>query len=226
MAFDVDAWLDGYKPAERTVTLYARGDLADEHAHAQQELAEAGLSGQSDDDGTLERAQALAERITEIEAEMEASKRTFLFRSMGWETWYRLVAEHPATDAERAEGHKEEVSRGFWHHAIAAASVEPKLTTAQAERMQELSPVDYDQLRAAVQSVHEEVVTAPKSPMAGAVRQLLDASSTNRSQRRSRGRSGGAANGAQSRSTTTTKKGASSAAKPPTTRSGPKKTGG
>lgn len=203
--FDVDAFLDGYRPRVEPVELVQRGDLVSEHARLEGELAEAAGSGSSDDDGHVERSQELAERIVALEAEIEASKATFTFSSCSHEAWYRLMAEHPPSNEERAAQPQAAVGTEFQIHALAECSRSPKLTVAQARRMRDMRPDDFDRCWLAVVQANEGQVVVPKSAMATAVRGLLERSSTNRKARRSRGRSSPAANGKASRSTSTTK---------------------
>jgi len=199
--WDVDAFLDGYKPRTKTVTIYQRGDLVDEHAHLEAELARAAAAGEEAE------AKATLERLLAVEAELGGSGRTFDIEACSHDEWYRLMAAHPPTEAERQADPESAVGADFQAHAIAACARRPALTETQVRRMRAaLRPDDFDRLwLAAIESVKGQV-EAPKSELATAVAQLFAVSSTPPAKRARPRRSSSAGNGGRSPSTSTDRK--------------------
>jgi len=199
--WDIDAFLDGYKPRTKTVTIYQRGDLVDEHARLESNLAASATGGDPD------QAREILARIKAITAELEGSGRTFHVEACSHDEWYQLLVAHPATDDERKAMPNSAVGAEFQAHAMALCVRRPKVSVAQAKRMRAgMRPDDFDRLWLAVIDCVEGQVEVPKSGLATAVASLFDASSTPPANRAARRRSSSAAKGARSRSTSTTKK--------------------
>lgn len=205
--FDVDAFLDGYEHRVESATIYRRNDLVAEIGRLEAELAEVAQTGATDDDGHVDRARDLSERIDAARSELEASKKVFWFQSIPRDDWALLVLQHPPSEEDRkaAQG-RDAVARSFWPEAIAACSLDPPLSVEQAKRMMQWRVEDSDAVCAAVMTANQAVTAAPKSPMATAVAQALAGSSTSPKGKESRGGSSMAGKGARSRSTGTTKK--------------------
>lgn len=199
--WDIDAFLDGYKRRTKTVTIYQRGDLVDEHARLEAELAASAADGDPD------QARKILDRIKAITMELEGSGRTFHLEACSHDEWYQLMATNPPTEDERKAMPGSAVGADFQAHAMAACVRQPQVSVDQAQRMRaSMRPDDYDRLWLAVIECVEGQVEVPKSGLATAVASLFDASSTPRGNRAARRRSSSAGKGARSPSTSTTKK--------------------
>lgn len=77
-----------------------------------------------------------AERLAEIEREMEASTVEFRFRSIGHRAWADLLAKHPPTkqqaSIDRRLDHNPET---FPYDAIASSCVDPVMTVDQVRQL-------------------------------------------------------------------------------------------
>jgi hypothetical protein len=204
--WDLDEFLDGYQRRRKTVTLYGRGDLVDEHARLEAELVQVGSTADVDD-GDADRVRDILDRIKTAEAELAASGREFTVEACSHDEWYRLMVDHPPSEAERKSNPNTAVGAVFQAHAVARCVVTPKVTITQAKRMRaEMRPDDFDRLWMAVIECVEGGVEVPKSGLATAVAKLFDSSSTPPGNRASRRRSSSAGAAARSKSTRTTKK--------------------
>lgn len=109
--------------------------LLDQHAEAEAELAQA-----IEDDRRLNReplAPTLAARVQELEAEIEASKRSFRFVSIGRKAWADLVRDHPPSKEDRKRDARSDInSETFPAAAIAASCADPKMTLEQVKRLE------------------------------------------------------------------------------------------
>lgn len=113
-----------FKPREKVVMVAMAGDLLAEHETLSEELdAALAATRTSLADGTS--TQQLAERITELEALIEASRVPIRFRGVGRNRYKRLEQAHPDPDG------------GSWNletfpaALIAAAAVDPVMTPEQ-----------------------------------------------------------------------------------------------
>lgn len=88
-----DPFANAKKKPER-VRLLLAGDMLDEHADLERQLADA-----ADDARTL-----VAEQIVELEKRMVDAEIEFVFEPIGRGRWRKLIADHPPTDDEKAEG--------------------------------------------------------------------------------------------------------------------------
>lgn len=115
---------------------------------------------------------ATAERLAEIEAEMESATIEFRFRNIGHRAWADLLRKHPPTPEQKKE------NRGLDHNpetfpfvAMAAACVDPVMTVEQVLQLESSPMVDVQSwtelwsacLRACV------IESAPKSLAAGLI---------------------------------------------------------
>lgn len=84
-----------------TARVLLRQDLVARHA----ELEEALAAAITRDANTNERDQApiISQQIVDLQAEMEAAKVEFRFRSIGKRGWADLLAKHPPSKAQLAE---------------------------------------------------------------------------------------------------------------------------
>lgn len=86
---------------------------------------------------------ATAERLTEIEAEIEASTIEFRFRAIGHHAWADLLREHPPTKAQReADRNIDHNPETFPFEAMAASCVDPVMTVDDVRRLEASALID------------------------------------------------------------------------------------
>lgn len=126
-------------------------------------------------------APTLAGELAELEAEIDAAKRTFTFRSIGKRAWADLIREHPPTKAQQKEsqGRLDHNPETFIPAAMSACSVDPVMTVDDvAELEQALNQAQFDALWGAVYDANLGGLAAPKSMMAGIGRRMNERSAT------------------------------------------------
>jgi hypothetical protein len=165
--FDLDTWLDGYEAMVVEAKVVQKAALISEHSRL--ELAWIGAKQAASDvmhDPAATEAEAA---LRACEAEIAASEKTFKFTGIGHESWQNLKRKHPPTQAQRDEGADVNLER--WAPAVVAAcSLEPKITVAQAETMmRKLPPGEFEKVFAAVGHANGEVAGAPKSVLAALI---------------------------------------------------------
>jgi len=162
--FDVDTWLDDYKPRTATAHICTRFDLLTEHADTERKLVET----------TADSARRkLAQRIVALETELAEAEKTFTFADIGGR-WLALIGEHPPTKEQLETDPKlDHNPETFPAVAVAESSVEPKLTVRQVERMRErLQMTQWTKIWAATLEANIGMAAVPKSLLAGAVLRL------------------------------------------------------
>src|SRR5262245_61934332 len=179
--FDVDAWLDDYKPNTATALICTRFDLLAEHTETDGKLTAA---------RTDPERRKLAERVVALEAEIAESEKSFTFADIGGR-WLALIGEHPPTKEQlEADPKLDHNPDTFPVVAVAESSAEPKLTVRQVERMRErLQMVQWRKIWAATLEANLGMAMAPKSLLAGAVLRQNGSSGRTAARKASRGRS-------------------------------------
>lgn len=164
MADDLDAWLDDYDPIVTEAKVVQKAALITEHGRLEQALLQAqGAARDVMHDPAVSEARRA---LRECEQRMEASERTFTFRSNGHQTWHDLKRKHPPRDVDVKAGADVNMDT-FAPAAIAEFSHEPKITPAQAQTMvHKLPPGEVQKLYAAVLAANGEVLGTPKSVLA------------------------------------------------------------
>lgn len=168
--FDVDAWINDYKPKTVETRICTRYDLLEQHANLEAQLAV---------ETTVARRKTLARKVVKLEAEIEAIEKVFTFADIGGQ-WMDLIGQHPPTKAQL------EVDKNLDHDpetfpvvAIAASSSQPKLTEDQVKRMRtKLQHAQWEKIWGAVLQANLGMVTVPKSVLAGLVLRRNGASGT------------------------------------------------
>lgn len=126
----------------------------------------------------------LAKRITALEAKAADSRFTFTFEGVGGERYELLLAEHPATDEQKAsapDGFTPRYNTSTFPPALAAAScVEPAELHGDVEEWTEIrrtwSPGQWSRVFGAVLSAQQAVPDAPKSQAASDVLRSFESS--------------------------------------------------
>ena len=168
----IDDFLDGYQPPVEEVPVCGRPGLIAEHAQVEAEIAGHHVHGNLGGP-----PQELLDRLAALEAEIEASVMIIKLRAIANRPWADLLAAHPPTTEERAQGFGAHPDT-FEPAALAACAVEPTFTVEQAERMANTIPrSEWAALTDAVRRLHEDRSTAPKSLLLSALRPASVASS-------------------------------------------------
>jgi len=168
------------KAAPRTVDVPVclGGDLLTAHEQAAVELQQA-LDA---DDGLVgtDEVRAAAEKVTEIEEQLEEQTVTFRLRALSRKEWADLLAKFPPSVEQRRAGHDADPDL-FPVAAIAASIVEPEMTEDEFRRLSE-SPLltfgDFQKLFLAVMRLNVPPTTAPKLAAATELLRLNGPSST------------------------------------------------
>lgn len=172
---DLDGWLDGFRPAERSVPVCRDGDLIAALQESQRLLDEAETArkaaGASLASGT--RSRELAEQIETLRAQMQANMLTVRVRQLQPRKAYRdLKLAHPpreGNDRDRVVGANEDT---FFDALVRACVVEPVFSDAQWERFNSaLSDGQWQELVTAAWAVNERSVDVPFSRAASQVTQ-------------------------------------------------------
>jgi len=165
-----------HRVATAKITL-ARQELRDEHARLEALLP----TLTSDTIDSHPDRLATAERIAEIEAEMEASVIEFKFRSVGHKAWADLLRQHPPTREQKRElpqiDHNPET---FPYEAIALSCIDPLMTVEQVRELDAKPFIDVQAWSTLWSKCLEANVVGalPKSAAAGLIRRLNGASAT------------------------------------------------
>jgi hypothetical protein len=142
------------------VRLVLDGDLLDEHARLEDAL-DAASDGEK---------REIAEQIVDCEQRLADAEVEFVFRGLGRPTWRKMVADHPPTDTQRAEGADFNVDT-FPFEAMAASLVDPAMTADQVRELEEhLDEVQFSTLwSACIRANVGGGVTRPESRAARAI---------------------------------------------------------
>jgi len=169
--FDLDAWIDDAKLPERSETVYGRADLYAEIRALEADLQAAKAREGDDRLGDPNSPVAIARRIQDTREQMAASALTFRFRALDRDTVRRIHADAPKVDGEPDADH---IAREW----VAAASVEPKLTAGQAQKLRDhIGEGQFALLwDAAFAATNDKRVSVPFSLSASAVLSRQDSS--------------------------------------------------
>jgi hypothetical protein len=165
----IDDLLAEITAREKTVKVLLRQDLLAEHARLDAELVETlNVDAQENRDPL---GPALAERLVELEAEIEAAKRPFRFKAVGKRAWADLLAQHPPTkDQARDHPRLDHNPETLPAAAIAATCVDPVITPEQAAQLEQaLNLTQFEVLWAACLEVNVGGGDSPKSLAAGSI---------------------------------------------------------
>lgn len=163
---DVTKLLASVKLPQTSVKLCLDGQLADEYAAVEQQLAQAKSEAKKADSmsaGTGVRA--LEAQLEKLRKQAEASTVTFKLRAVGRKRWTELMAEHPPR-----EGNTKDTLVGANEDTLAEALireglVEPLLSAEQLATLldEHLSEGQYNELANAAYFVNRRSVSVPFS---------------------------------------------------------------
>lgn len=183
---DLDAWLDAYEPHETEATICAANGLVAAHARAEAELVQA--QGEK-------AILAAAKKVAELEERIQASSRTFRFRSLPTKEWADLLAAHAPTEQQVTADPGVEFNDDTFPAAATAASSadDPALTVEQVDRIRAtVQHSEWSVLWGKVLEANLGVLSVPKSLLAGVVLRRNGGSGTTRARRGSRAASSSA----------------------------------
>lgn len=172
-----------------TVRLLLRQDLARQHAELSADLdravaGDAGLMNQRPE------TRALAQRVADLENEIDVAKTGFVFRAIGRRAWVDLIAAHPPTKAQlkavaaTSTGGLGRASLDFNPDAfpvaaVAASCVDPEMTVDDAQRLEAaVSEAQWSQLWEAVCRVNVGSSDPKASRVAGLILRSSEQSGT------------------------------------------------
>lgn len=166
----IDDLLAEVTAREKTVKILLRQDMLIEHERLDAELvAELHADNEENRDPL---GPALAERLVEFEAEIEAAKRPFRFRAIGKRAWADLLAEHPPTKEQLAatNGRIDHNPETLPIVAIAASCVDPPMTVEQVGKLEQaLNLAQFEKLWAGCLDANVGSADSPKSFAAGPI---------------------------------------------------------
>jgi hypothetical protein len=157
----------------RSVTVVMRADLLDQIDQLEQELVE--VRGEDERNNRVALAPHIAEQIRELEDAAKASEVRFSFQGLGRGAFAKLHAEHPVSDADKAEfGDAADFNpRTFPPALMAASCIEPaELRGNLAEWTQihdEWSEGQVMRIWATCMAANAGVAAPPKSAIASEV---------------------------------------------------------
>lgn len=138
-------------------------DLLDEHERLTRELDELPEGRNSE---------ALAEQIVQLEEQIAEAEVEFVFRGLGRGRWRKLIADHPPTEEDQADG-AEFDTQEFPFVAMAACLESPALTVDDLKTLNDeaLSEMTFNALWAACLTANlGGGVSRPESRAAHAIR--------------------------------------------------------
>lgn len=152
--------------------------LLRQHAQLEADLDRAAL-----DDARLNRdpqMPVIAERIAELERDIDAAKSEFRFRCIGTSAWLNLAAKHPPTKEQlKVNARVDHDPETFQPAAIAASCVEPQMTLDQAGKLRDVLTVEqWGELWAKCVEANIGGGDSPKSLVAGAILRVKERSAT------------------------------------------------
>jgi hypothetical protein len=164
---DLDAWLEDYRPYIATVRVCGRADLIAEHARRDAEMQAA--VAESADMLASTAVDAARAAVDAVEAEIAASEKEFTFQGLGNKEWQDLKRAHPPTQAQREE-RLDTNMEAFAPALIAASSLAPKISPAQALTMMDRFPIgEFEKLFQGALEANGQVAGPPKSVMAALI---------------------------------------------------------
>lgn len=204
MTFDVDEIIAKAAPRTREVQVCLDPGLITAHEAAVLDLQQA----MAEDDGLVgsDAVRTAAERVEEVERQIDQATHTFVLRSVSRREWADLLAKYPPSAEQRRAGHDADPDR-FPVAAVAACLVEPALSEQQVRKLAESDAMtfgEWQKLWLAALTLNVPPVPAPKLEAATALLRLSGRSSTTPDLEVSPDHGSLAGSGEQSQSTTTT----------------------
>lgn len=204
MTFDVDEIISKAAPRTREVQVCLDPGLVTAHEQAVLDLQQA----MDDDDGLVgsDAVRAAAERVEQVERQIDDATHTFVLRSVSRREWADLLAKYPPSAEQRRAGHDADPDR-FPVAAVAACLVEPELSEADVAKLAASDAMtfgEWQKLWLAALTLNVPPVPAPKLEAATELLRANGRSSTTPDLEASPDHGSLAGSGKQSPNTTTT----------------------
>jgi hypothetical protein len=155
-----------------TARILLRQDLLAEHDRLEAELTAAVQADAAEN--RLPEAPAISQQILDLEAEIDAAKIEFRFRSIGHRAWADLMAAHPPTKEQlKVLGRIDHNPLTFPSAAIAASCIDPAMTdddVTQLERL--LNDTQFNLLFVRCVEANTGGMDTPKSAAAGVIHRV------------------------------------------------------
>lgn len=166
-----------------TARVLLRQDLARRHAELEAKLQAAVERDVATAAGSLAdpvTATDVAAELRALEAEMDAARAEFRFRSIGRRAWADLIAKHPPTKKQAQELRVDHNPDTFPMAAMAASCVEPAGTDEDALRRLEavMTDTQFTELWRACVDANVGGVDGPKSLLAGSIARASEQSAS------------------------------------------------
>jgi hypothetical protein len=166
---DIDDLLAAARLPETTVPVCLRGDLAAEVEELERQLAtQEAIPRVSIADGG--QARATAERIAELQAEMDKFTRQFRLRAMDRHRWTAFILKHPPRQGDEADVRMGYNRDTLLPELVRTCLVDPVLTDDQWAKLDAvLSDAQFDSLATAAWGINRRDVSVPFSPTASRI---------------------------------------------------------
>jgi hypothetical protein len=119
----------------RTVSLCLAGELVEEIARLEQQLADAQPATSL---GDVSPKRAIAEQIAAVQDEMRESTVDFHLRAMGARAWARFWASMPTRAEKESDEAWEERAYPFYADLVSRSCTDPVMSVAQIDELVEL----------------------------------------------------------------------------------------
>ena len=157
--------------AEESTEICLRPDLVDAWQEAQEELEAIVASGTKGRLGAKpEGQQEAAQRVTDLEAEIQASSAVFRFRALPKDRFRELCDDHPPRKGNDLDTYMGYNRDAVLDEAVRLCMVDPVFDDASwAEFVAVVNGGEWEELRRVVNSVNKGVHDAPKSVLASRI---------------------------------------------------------
>jgi len=161
-----------------TARILLRQDLLTRHDELEAELTAAVQSDAIHNE--VPQAPIISEQLLDLEAEIEAVKVEFKFRSIGHRAWADLMAAHPPTkEQQKALGRIDHNPETFPLAAIAASCADPPMTVDDVGRLERvLNDTQFNLLLVRCVEANTGGLDTPKSGAASLIHRVNGRSAT------------------------------------------------
>ncbi|MGH3375981.1 MAG: hypothetical protein ACRDP6_14680 [Actinoallomurus sp.] len=172
--FTFDDVLADAKLPTRSVPICLRGDLIAEWQDLERQFKQANQVADEDTLASKNSTEALqlAQQMEDLEEQMRAATRMFRLQGLLGSDWRKLLKAHPPREGDEQDAQVEFNRETFGIAALAACSVMPKMTVAQAAKLVDgpLTDGQWNTLFGSIWQMHATAVDIPFSLAASAVR--------------------------------------------------------
>lgn len=118
----------------------------------------------------------LAEKVRDVERQLDEAKVEFRFRCIGTSKWLALSSKHPPTPEQtKLSSYADHNPDTFQPAAVALSCQDPEMSVEQAEKLRDVLTVEqWAELWRACREANMGGGDSPKSPVAGAILRVRD----------------------------------------------------